>query len=261
MNAGYAIHSFLVLLLLWLAALLLWSAGFAVYLNRIHSHGWASTRRLLRTYRLAAPLALLLCALVWENLLVPTWCLAQWGRPVNQLDLAQRYATGDQLLAKDRARARHWLVRAAGSGSAQAQLLLGGMAWEDEDLAAALGWLRGAATQGLPAAQLLAGEVLLRQPGLAGPGEQAASYFAAALPKLRAEAGRGDASALFSLGAMQIQGRGLPADPEAGFRLLLRARALGLAPQQALALGKLRSTLPPDLVRRAEQSEAPAAIP
>jgi TPR repeat protein len=266
MNAGYATHAFLVLLLLWLGALLLWSTGFAVYLNRIHSHGWASTRRLLLSYRLAAPIALLLCALVWEDLLIPSWCLAQLGRPAFQLDLARRYASGAQLLARNRARERRWLLRAAQAGAAQGQLMLGAMDWQGQGLAkpdpaSALGWLRLAAAQGLPAAQQLAGEILLSQPALAQPGEGAASYFAAARSGFQAEAARGSAAAMFCLGVMQIQGHGLPADPEAGYRLLLQARARGLGSQQLLTLDALRAILPADVVRRAEQPQGPAGRP
>jgi len=59
---------------------------------------------------------------------------------------------------------------------------------------------------------------------------------------------------MFSLGVMQIQGHGLPVDLEGGYRMLLRARARGIPPWRELTLEALRTTLPPDLVRRAEQT-------
>jgi TPR repeat protein len=240
-----------------LLGLLLWSIGFGIYLNRIRSRGWDSTRRLLRTLPPAGTVLLLLCGLFWESGLAPRWLLAHAGWPAAQMDLAGRYMVGDRVLARNQAKARAWITRAARSGSAEARLALAGMDLEGQgrsgaDPGSALASARMAAAQGLMDAQLLAGEILARYPQLAQPGERAQTYFDAALPQVRAQAAAGSAHAMFSLGLLKINGRGLPFDPEGGFALLLAAQAKGISVQQAFRISVLRSKLPPPVVLRAE---------
>jgi|GEM_PF-6203313 len=254
MNWDYARHALAVLLLLTLGGVLLWSVGFGIYLNQIHSHGWASTRRLLLTLPPAAAVALALSGLFWEDGLVPHWILAYTGNPPAQMIMAQEYLVGSRLLAKNPTQARAWITRAACSGFARAQVVLAGMELEDPtkpDPLSALGWARRAASQGLDEGNLLTGELLLTHPDLAHPGERAQTYFDVALPPLIAQASAGNAQAMFSLGLLKLRGEGLPLDREGGFTLLLKAQGKGITLHQATMIAVIRSTLPPDLIRKA----------
>ena len=258
MNMDYAVTAILILLLACLGPVLLWSVGFAIYLNRIHSHGWASTRRLLLTLRVIAPLSLILGSAFWENSILPVFALARLGSSTCQIDLATRYTRGNQLLAKDRLAAHGWLLRAACNGNAKAQLLLASWAWEGfggqrADPAAALHWGRVAAMQGMPEAKLFVGEVLLNHPDLARPGEQAQVYFDQALPALQAKATRGDIQAQFTLGLAKLQGQGQPMDQEGGLAMLLQINRQGLDALQTIKLDLIRTKLPVELVQRVEQ--------
>lgn len=263
MNWGYVYRAVLVLLLSGLLGVLLWAVGFGIYLNRIHSHGWASTRRLLRTLPWAAAAALLLCGVVWEGWLVPQWLLARAGGTGAQVALAGRYATGNGILARDLVKARAWLARAAVSGNPEAQLTLAGFDLDGKgrggpDPGSALGWARKAGAQGLVPARLLAGEILIQNPGLAQPGERAQAYFDGALPVLVAQARAGDAQALFSLGMLKLHGTGLALDQEGGFALLLAARSRGISAMQGFQMDLVRGALPADLIRRAQAGQAAA---
>jgi TPR repeat protein len=260
MNPDYAPHAYSVLMLAILGCVLVWCVGFAIYLNRIHSHGWASTRRLLRTLIVVVPVSLLLSLTFWEDFLVPIWLAAQLGRTSSQVEVARRYLTGNQLLAKDLDSARHWITRAAQSGDAQAQVILAGLDWEGRGLAhsdpeSALRWARLAASRGLPPAQLLAAEILLQHPDLAQLGEAAQTYFDTAIPLLQAQAATGNANALFSLGMMKIRGHGQPIDQVGGYSLLLQAQAKGLDPYQGIMLIMLRSSLPAGVIEQAEKAQ------
>jgi TPR repeat protein len=266
MNWEYARHAVPVLLLLTLVGLLLWSLVFGVYLNRIGSHGWASTRRLLRTYPAATALALVLCGLFWEGSLGPQWILAHGGRSSAQIAMAGRYLTGDRLLARNPARARSWITRAARSGSGEARLILASMDLEGRgqdrpDALAALSWARLAAGQGLLDAKLLAGEILLNHPELAKPGEQAQAYFDSALPAIRAQAQAGDPKAMFSLGMLKVRAQGLPLDQEGGYALLLEAQAKGIDLRQAFQISLVHASLPPEVIRRAEAAMSRGGAP
>ena len=258
MNSDYAINALLILLLACLGPILAWSFGFALYLNRIHSHGWASTRRLLLTLRVVAPLSLVAGLAFWETFLVPVLALAHLGVSTCQIDLAQRYTQGNHLLAKNRATAHVWLERAARRGNAKAQLRMASWAWEGfggqkVDRAAAMAWARLAAHQGSPEAQMFVGEILLDHPELAQPQERAQPYFDQAIPALQSQAARGDARAQFDLGLAKLRGLGQAPDLEEGLSMLLQINRQALDPLQTLKLDLVRAKLPADLVKRAEQ--------
>ena len=260
MNPDYARHAFPILFLGVLLLLLLWSVGFGIYLNRIGSHGWPSTRRLLRTFPPVAVVALLLVGFFWEDRLLVQWALAYGGQDAARLAMAGHYVKGDQLLARNPARARSWIARAARSGSGEAQMVLACMALgghgqaDRPDPVTALTWARIAGRRGITDGNLLTGEILLSHPELAQPGEKAQSYFDAALPGLLAQARQGDAQALFSVGLQKIRGHGLPPDTEGGLRMLLQAQRKGLQGSQGLTVFMVRSQMPEALAQRVEAS-------
>ena len=147
MNWSYTWQALGILALLTLLALLIWVAGFGIYLNLTGSRGWASTRRLLRTLPWAGTAGFCLCALFWENGLAPEWALAHAGLASARMDLAGRYMIGDRVLARNRVMARVWITRAARAGSAEARLALAGMDLEGQggsgpDARSALAWAR-----------------------------------------------------------------------------------------------------------------------
>jgi hypothetical protein len=177
--------------------------------------------------------------------------LAARGDAFAQVNLGVLALQGQGGLRPDQAEG--FLTAAAEQGQAQAQLLLGDQAIDQQDWATARRWFGAAAAQGVAQAQLMAG--LLADQGLGGPVDraQAEAWFRAAaetLPDAQLALGRllterGALSeaviwleraalaempqAQFDLGTVLAEGAGLAPDPQAARGWYLRAARAGHA--------------------------------
>ncbi|WP_243320168.1 tetratricopeptide repeat protein [Geothrix sp. SG200] len=238
MNSEHMKTALPILLLVSLLLLLGWSILFGFYLNRIGSQGRASVFRLLRTFRWAGPLTVLISAILLHGPLAWAFAEATFGKAEAQRALAMDYFSGRGLLPQDRIQARAWLTRAASQGDREAEFTLAQMWYGGtggpSDPIAALRWARAAAAQGHPLAMLLVGEILTVRPGLAEPGESAQQTYAQARTFIQREAQLGNTNAIFAFGRMLSEGLGGSADPVEGYRWLLKAKAQGLDPFQQI---------------------------
>jgi hypothetical protein len=235
-----------ILVLVALGAALGVGVGFAIYLNRIGSHGWASTRRLLKVslgvFALALPAALLVKERATLGPLASGW----FGSAEGQFQTGLLYQGGDDTFLKpSQIKAVAAFRRAAAQGHTQAQLGLARACYYGRGTlrndAEALRWARAAATAGHPLAMVLAGVIL--QP-TAPP--EAAALFSQAAPLLRARGQRGDAEACYALGHLYREGLGVARDPVEALAWLLRAQQLGIGPMQMYALQTFEKSLTPE---------------
>lgn len=257
MNWEYLRDSALVTLLEALGAALIWAIGHAVYLNRIHSHGWASTKRLLKKAGLVFSLALLTFTAVKEGRTITVLGGALLGHPRAEYlagTLAQR---GQGLLKRDQARAFAWFLKAAGQGEPDAVYALAQAYHSGQgtprDPAQALRWAQASAQSGNPLGMVLSGELLKdRDP------QAAQSYFTRSRPLLESKATAGDATACFFLGMLHWQGEGTPVDPVEALAWMLRGRSLGFSQLQSVAAEMMAQALTPD--QRAQAAERARAL-
>lgn len=235
MDWGYVRTSGLILVLTALGAALGWGLGYAVYLNRIGSRGWASTRRLLVTALVVFALALPLAVAVKEGATLWTLAKGRLGSSEGQYQTGILYAAGGTFLRTSRSRAIREFRRAANQGHVPAQFALAQACRSGQgtprDSAEALRWARAAAQAGHPLAMVLAGELLQE----ASPAE-AEPFFRQAAPLLRAQGELGDGQACFSLGFLYRYGRGAAQDPVEALTWMLLAQRLGIGPLQGLAV-------------------------
>lgn len=243
MNREHLLAFLPVLLLTTLGLLLIWGVGMAVYLNRIHSRGWASVKRLLRSLAWMGLPALALAGLGLQWHLVSTATLAHLGRPEAEMELGHLYSIPDQLLAQDRAKGFRWLLKAANHGWVPAQVQAGQMLLEGQgtpaDPAQALLWAERARNAGELDGVLLSGDCLAKL----GRGEEAKMRYAEAVPALRLAVAAGNRSRMFQLGVLLSTGQGLPRDPVRGLAWMLLAQNGGLDPFQVMRAKNLERAL------------------
>lgn len=244
MNFSYAFNLVLVGFLVALLLLLIWSAIFGIYLNRIHSRGWDSTKRLLKTYWGVGPLALLVSIFALDDGLAWDYLRGVLGHGPAQMRLAQEYGKGDRLLARALPRSLYWVRRAADNGDVQAQFAAAQLELSGQaglaDPVRALAHARSAAASGHAEAMVLVGQILLQHGRLAQPGENPATHFIRAIPLLEAQSRQGNADALFSLGLLYLRGQGVERDIARGLGLLLRAQSKGLSPSRYLFVEEIK---------------------
>lgn len=165
---------------------------------------------------------------------------ATQGLAQAQLELGRMYLQGDGV-ARDTARAAHWIRRAAEQGLADAQVRLGWLHDEGIGVAAsatqAAAWYRRAAEQGDAWGQNNLGVMHLAGTGVASDLPQALQLF-------RQAAEQGLAAAQFNLGRLRVVDLpGQPRDPAAARHWLGLAAAQGHGEAQAL-LQQLADTRP-----------------
>lgn len=247
-----------ILVLVALGAALLWALGFAVYLNRIHSRGWASTRRLLKSSLWVFLVALTLALLYSEGSTLWSLARGRLGSIEGQFRTGLLYQEGDTFLRPNPKKAVGAFRRAAEGGHALAQLSLARACYyglgTPRDPVAALRWARASARQGQPFAMALSGEILQGT----SPTESA-SFFRQAAPLFRAQADKGDAQACFFLGHLFQNGQGVARDPVEALAWMLVAQRLGVAPLQSLGVQSYGKSLSPDQ-RTQAQTRADAWI-
>lgn len=242
----------LIILLEALGTALVWGLGHAIYLNRVHSRGWASTKRLLRKSGLVFVLALLVATWMKEGRALTTLIGAALGRPHSEYLAGALAQSGQGMLKQDHAKAFEWFHRAAEQGDPEAEYAVAcayhfgqGTPCDPEK---ALQWARASADSGNAMGMVLAGEMLQE----ADP-SAAQFLFARSRPLLEARAAGGDGSACFLLGTLYQQGGGIPADPVMALAWMLRGRNLGLPPFQDLIAQRLEQSLTP--AQRAQAAE------
>jgi len=250
MDWEYVRISGLIILLEALGAALIWCLGHAIYLNRIHSRGWASTKRLLHKSGLVFALALFVAISMKEGRALAALVGAAIGLPRSEYLVGALAQSGQGLLKQDNAKAFGWFHRAAKRGDPDAEYALA-CAYHfgqgtSRDPGKALRWARSSAESGNAMGMVLAGELLKD----ADP-KAAQSLFARSRPLLEAQAAGGDGTACFLLGSLYQQGGGIPADPTMALAWMLRGRMYGLSPFQDLSAQSLERSLTP-----AQRSEA-----
>ncbi len=225
----------IILALLALGVALLWGTGFAVYLNRTGSNGWASTQRLVKSCLTVFLITLPVVVAFKESHALWTLVTAGLGRTESQYRLGILYHVGGSFLLADAGRSVAAFRQAAEQGHPLAQLALARSYFSGRgvlpDQAEALRWARSSAQAEEPMALVLAGELLWDStPAEAEP------LFRQAIPLLRARVAHGDGEACFTLGTLYRNGRGVPLDPVEGLAWMLAARSLGLSPLQDLSI-------------------------
>jgi TPR repeat protein len=110
---------------------------------------------------------------------------------------------------KDAERAHHWILRAAQSGKAEAQLVVADMYRQgrgcEKDLAEARHWYEQAAGQGVAGAEFGLGDVHFQGLGVPVDLERAADHYSKA-------AEQGDTRSQVALASIYLTGQGRPAD-------------------------------------------------
>jgi TPR repeat protein len=247
---GYVRNWGAILALTALGSSLLWGLGYAVYLNRIHSQGWASTRRLLTSSLLVFPISFAVAVAIQEGPMLWALLRGHLGSAEGQYLTGVLYQEGGGLLVQDPGKAVAAFRRAASQGHTLAQFALARAYFyglgTDRNPAEALRSARAAADAGHPLAMVLTGEILQES----APAE-AAPFFRRALPLLRARARAGDGQARFTLGFLYRRGLGVAQDPEEALCWMLLARKSGLSPLQAYAVEAYEKSLPVDQQVRA----------
>lgn len=240
----------MILALLALGGALLWGLGFAVYLNRIGSRGWASTRRLLTSSMVAFAIALPAVIVFAEG--PAFWSLVRgWlGSAEGQYRTGILYSSSDTFLQPTPSKATVAFRRAAEQGHSQAQFALAqachvGLGTA-KNRAEALRWAQAAAQAGHPLAMVLAGDILRETSAVEGE-----PYFRRAAPLLRAQGEQGDGQACFTLGRLYREGLGVAQDPEEALFWMQVAQRLGISPLQGFAIQIHEKSLPSDLQSRA----------
>ncbi|WP_243382622.1 tetratricopeptide repeat protein [Geothrix alkalitolerans] len=247
---GYVRNWGAILALTALGAALLWGLGYAVYLNRIGSRGWASTRRWLKTSLAVFSVSFLVATAFREGPVLWALFKGRLGSPEGKYRTGVLYLQGGRFLQRSPERAVPAFRRAADQGHTLAQFALArayryGLGTR-KDQAEALRWAEAAAQGGHPLAMVLAGELLQDS----SPAE-AGSFFKRALPLLRVQGEAGDGQACFTLGFLYRQGFGVVPDSEEALYWMLLARRLGISPPQAFAVEAYGKSLPPDQQVRA----------
>lgn len=168
MDWGYVRVWGMILVLVALGAALVWGLGYAVYLNRIGSRGWASTRRLLVTALVVFALALPLAVAFKEGATMWTLAKGRLGSSEGQYQTGILYAAGGTFLRTSRSKAVYEFRLAAEQGHAQAQFALAQACHSGQgtpkDRAEALRWARAAAQADHPLAIVLAGSSSRNRP-------------------------------------------------------------------------------------------------
>ena len=232
----------MILVLTALSVALVWGLGYAVYLNRVGSRGWGSTRRLLLSALVVFSITLPVAVAFREG--PALWALAsgRLGSAEGQFQTGALYQAGSTFLRSNPVKAVEAFRRAAEQGHTQAQVALAQACFYGrgtvKDIAAALRWARAGAKAGHPLAMVLAGEILLDS----SPAE-AESYFRQAAPLLRVQARLGEAQACFALGHLHRSGLGVTQDPVEALTWMLLAQRLGISPFQAFAVQKYEQSL------------------
>jgi TPR repeat protein len=233
-----------------LGVAMLWGLGYAVYLNRIGSRGWASTRQWLKTSLTVFSASLLVAITFREGPVLWALVKGRLGSPDGQYLTGVLYQQGGGLLQQSPERAVPAFRRAADQGHTLAQLALArayhyGLGTR-KDQAEALRWAEVAAHAGHPLAMVLAGELLQES----SPAE-AGAFFKHALPLLQAQAEAGDGQSCFTLGFLYRHGFGVVSDSEEALYWMLLAQRLGISPPQAFSIEAYGKSLPPDQQIRA----------
>ncbi|HJW34420.1 MAG TPA: tetratricopeptide repeat protein [Holophagaceae bacterium] len=249
MDASYAQITLLIVVFSALGAALVWSIGHGIYLNRIGSRGWASTRRLLIKAGLVFILALPAAFLIREWDTVRLLVEARLGKAEAQFQLARCYQRGEGLTGHRLDLARAWYLKAAEQQHVEAQLSLVRLYFFGEggprDFSAAQRWAKPLADRQNVDAVLLMGESLEAQSA-----PEAQAYFVKALPLLQPLADQRNTQACINLAGLYWNGRGLPKDPVEAWKWLLLGAKPNMDPFHRLAFDQYQKALSP-----AQQSE------
>ncbi len=250
MDWEYVRISGLILVLMALGTALLWGLGFAVYLNRSGSRGWASTRRLLTTSLWVFAVALPVAFGIKEGATLWTLTRGHLGSAEGQYQTGLLYLGNDTFLRSNPTKAVAAFRQAANQGHAQAQFALAQACASGlgtaKNSAEALRWARAAAQAGQPLAMVLAGELLQ-----ASSPAEAEALFRRAAPLLRAQGESGDAGACFALGHLHRSGLGVAQDPEEALYWMLLGRRLGIGPLHEFMVQEQEKSLTPEQQTRA----------
>jgi Sel1 repeat len=252
MDRGYLLITLFITLLMALGAALLWGSMHAIYLNRIGSRGWASTKRLLKKCGWVFLISLPLALIVKDG---PTiWAVigARLGNRNAQHQLALHYLSGVGAFNQNHTQARIWMLKAAELGQPDAQFELAEMLRDgqggEKNLPEALRWAAASAEQNQPFGIVVEAQMLASTDAA-----KSETLFQRAIPLFESRASEGSADAAFSLALLHRNGQGLRADPIESLKWMLIAANFGLNPVQSFSFEQAIQSLSMDQKQEAKR--------